>query len=104
AAHPILGVQHEMPVRREQLGSLDGRKVPLRVSFAGECPGPLATIRLEPASPWECHDHLPFRGSQSGCVLGPPSQRGDLDAVAGASSKRLGWTARPVADWRPSYT
>jgi hypothetical protein len=39
----------------------------------------------------ECHDHLPFRGSRSGSVLGPPSQRGDQGAVAGA----FGQAARP---------
>jgi hypothetical protein len=39
----------------------------------------------------EGHDHLPFRGSQSGSVLGLPSERGDL----GAATAACGQAARP---------
>jgi hypothetical protein len=50
----------------------------------------------------ECHDHLPFHASQSGSFWGCRVSVATWAQSPVRSDKRLGRTARPVADWRPS--
>jgi hypothetical protein len=54
----------------------------------------VSDISLSPA--WSVMIIFPSRGSLSGSVSGPPSQRDDMKSP-GRSGKRLGRTARPVA-------